>query len=362
MNRRALLGAAAAAVPAALATPALAQSAPEVRWRLTSSFPRNLDILFGAPELIARRVAALTDNKFQIRVFPAGEIVGGLQALDAVQGGTVECAHTASYYYVGKEPSFAFFTAMPFGLNTRMYNAWYRHGGGAKLAADLFGAYNCVGFTAGDTGAQMGGWFRKEVKTLADLQGLKFRIAGFAGQVFAKLGATPTQVAAADIYPSLERGTLDAVEFVGPYDDEKLGFARVAPNYYFPGFWEPGARLHLLVGKNAWEALPPAYKAAVETACAEADQDMTARYDAGNPQALRRLLAAGAQLRPWSREILAAAWKATHELYEETGAKDERFKAIWDSYRPFRDDEYAWFRVAENSFDNFAFPASQAAR
>jgi len=362
MNRRALLGAAAAAAPAALAAPALAQSAPEVRWRLTSSFPRNLDILYGAPELISRRVAQLTDNKFQIRVFPAGEIVGGLQALDAVQAGTVEAAHTASYYYTGKDAAFAFFTAMPFGLNTRMYNAWYRHGGGAALAAELFASYNIVAFTAGDTGAQMGGWFRKEVKGIADMQGLKFRVAGIAGQVFAKMGAVPTQVAAADIYPSLERGTLDAVEFVGPYDDEKLGFARVAPNYYFPGFFEPGARLHAMINKTAWEALPPAYKAALELAANEADQDMTARYDASNPQALRRLIAAGAQLRPWPREVLASAWKSTHELYDELGAKNERFKIIWDSYRRFRDDEFAWFRVAENSFDNFAFTASQTVR
>ena len=361
MNRRALFGAAAAA-PVALAAPALAQANPEVRWRLTSSFPRNLDILFGAPELIARRVAAITENRFQIRVFPAGEIVGGLQALDAVQAGTVECAHSASYYYTGKDPSFAFFTAMPFGLNTRMFNAWNRHGGGSQLAAELFGTYNTVVFSAGDTGAQMGGWFRKEVKTLQDVQGLKFRIAGLAGQVFAKMGATPTQVAASDIYPSLERGTLDAVEFVGPYDDEKLGFARVAPNYYFPGFWEPGARLHLMVNKSAFEALPAPYKAALEAACVEADQDMTARYDAANPQALRRLVAAGAHLRPWSREIMSAAWKATHELYDELSAKNERFKTIWESYRRFREDEYAWFRVAENSFDNFAYTAAQTVR
>jgi TRAP-type mannitol/chloroaromatic compound transport system substrate-binding protein len=362
MNRRALFGAAVAAAPVALAAPALAQINPEVRWRLTSSFPKNLDILFGAPEVIARRVAALTDNKFQIRVFAAGEIVGGLQALDAVQAGTVECAHSASYYYTGKDPSFAFFTAMPFGLNARMFNAWYRHGGGSQLAAELFGTYNAVVFCAGDTGAQMGGWFRKEVKTVADIQGLKFRIAGIAGQVFAKMGATPTQVAASDIYPSLERGTLDAVEFVGPYDDEKLGFARVAPNYYFPGFWEPGARLHLMVNKTAFESLPATYKAALEAACVEADQDMTARYDAANPQALRRLIAAGTQLRPWSREIMSAAWKSTNELYEELSAKNERFKTIWDSYRRFRDDEYTWFRVAENSFDNFAFTASQTVR
>ena len=361
-RRRALLGTAAAAAPAALAAPALAQANPEVRWRLTSSFPRTLDILFGTAEGIARRVAQLTGDRFQIRAFPGGEIVPALQALDAVQAGTVECAHTASYYYVGKDPAFAFFTALPFGLNTRMMTAWFRHGGGNQLAAELFRDYNIVAFTAGDTGAQMGGWFRREVRTLQELQGLKLRIAGLAGQVFARLGAAPTQVAAADIYPSLERGTLDAVEFVGPYDDEKLGFVRVAPHYYFPGFWEPGARLHLMVGSRAYDALPDPYKHALEVACAEADSEMVARYDHANPQALRRLVAAGAQLRPWPRDILAAAWRASHELYDETGRGNERFRRIWDSYRRYRDEEYLWFRVAENSFDNFAFTAAQTAR
>jgi TRAP-type mannitol/chloroaromatic compound transport system substrate-binding protein len=365
MNRRALLGAAATAAPAAmipiLATPALAQTAPDIRWRLTSSFPRNLDILWGAPEFIARRVAALTDNKFQIRTFPAGEIVGAAQALDAVQAGTVECCHTAPYYFTGKDFTFAFYTAVPFGLNTRMSNAWYRHGGGQALAQELFKQYNIVSFPAGDTGAQMGGWFRKEIKTTADIQGLKFRIAGLAGEVFAKMGATPTQIAAADIYPALERGSIDAVEFVGPYDDEKLGLNRVAPFYYYPGFWEPGAKLHFMANQASFDALPATYKAALESACAEADADMIARYDAGNPLALRRLIAAGTQLRPWPREVMTAAWKATHDLYDETSAKNPLFKKTWESYRKFRDDEYAWFRVAENSFDNFAYPAAAQA-
>ncbi|PZW45648.1 TRAP-type mannitol/chloroaromatic compound transport system substrate-binding protein [Humitalea rosea] len=359
MNRRAMLGAAVAASPVALAAPALAQTAmPEVRWRLTSSFPRTLDVLFSTPELIARRVATLTDNKFRISVFPAGEIVGGLQALDAVQAGTLEAAHTASYYYVGKEPGFAFFTAMPFGLNTRQMTAWLRHGGGRELQDTFFNEYNIKAIPAGDTGAQMGGWFRNEVRSLADLNGLKFRIAGFAGQVFQRLGAAPTQVAAADIYPSLERGTLDAVEFVGPHDDERLGFVRVARNYYAPGFWEPGARLHFMANQRAWDALPDLYKAAIEVACAEADSEMVSKYDHLNPLALRRLVAAGAQLRFWPREILQAAWRESNALYEETASKNPRFKAIWDSYKPYRTDQYQWFRVAENSFDNFAFAAA----
>jgi TRAP-type mannitol/chloroaromatic compound transport system substrate-binding protein len=360
MNRRALMGAAAAA-PAALAMPALAQTLPEVRWRLASSFPRNLDVLFSTAERIAARVAALTDNRFRIQAFPAGEIVPALAVVDALQAGTLECGHTASYYYVGKDPSFAFFTALPFGLNARMNTAWMTQGGGNDLAAELFNGYNIHGIPAGDTGAQMGGWFRNEVRTLADLNGLKFRIAGFAGQVFQRLGAVPTQIAAGDIYPALERGTLDAVEFVGPHDDEKLGFVRVARNYYAPGFWEPGARLHFMANKRAWDALPDAYKAAIDTACGEANAEMLARYDNLNPQALRRLVAAGAQLRFWPREILQAAWREAHALYEETAGRNERFKRIWTSYKAYRDEQYQWFRVAENSFDNFAFPAAAAA-
>ena len=208
----------------------------------------------------------------------------------------------------------------------------------------------------------MGGWFRNEVKSIDDLKGLKFRVAGLAGEIFRKLGAVPTQIAASDIYPSLERGTLDAVEFVGPHDDEKLGFVRVARNYYAPGFWEAGAHLHLILGQRAFEALPAAYKAALEVACGEANSDMLARYDHLNPQALRRLVAAGAQLRFWPRDIMQAAWREAHGLYDEMSSRNERFKKIWTAYRAYRDEEYQWFRVAESSFDNFAFPAAAQAR
>jgi len=358
MHRRALLGTAVAAAPAALAAPAVAQSLPEVRWRLSSSFPRNLDVLYGTAERIAARVAALTEGRFRIQVFQAGEIVPGLQVLDAVQAGTIEAGHTATYYYTGKDPSFAFFTALPFGLNTRMITAWLTQGGGNALATELFRDYSIVGIPAGDTGAQMGGWFRNEIRSLQELQGLKFRIAGLAGEVFQRLGAVPTQIAAGDIYPALERGTLDAVEFVGPYDDEKLGFVRVARNYYAPGFWEPGARLHFMANQRAWDALPQPYREAVEVACGEANAEMVARYDHLNPQALRRLVAAGAQLRFWPRDILQAAWREAHGLYEEMSGRNERFRRIWTAYRAYRDEEYQWFRVAENSFDNFAFIAA----
>jgi TRAP-type mannitol/chloroaromatic compound transport system substrate-binding protein len=247
MNRRSILGAAAA--PVALATPALAQTQnPEIRWRLQSSFPKNLDILFFGAEQISRRVAELTDNRFQIRAFSAGEIAPPLQVLDAVQAGTIECGQTPLYYYIGKDPALSFFTSMPFGGNYRQQGAWMKRGGGNEMCAEMLREFNCVGFLCGDTGTQMGGWFRSEVKSLADIQGLKFRIAGLGGRVFQRIGAVPTLVPASDIYPSLERGTIDAAEFVGPYDDEKLGFQRVAKILLRAGLlgalrpWPPGDR------------------------------------------------------------------------------------------------------------------------
>ena len=357
MNRRALL-AGAAATPA-LAAPALAQTQnPEIRWRLTSSFPRNLDILFFGAEHVAKRVGELTDNRFQIRVFPAGEVVPGLQALDAVQNGTIEMAQTPLYYYLGKDPSFAFFTSVPFGGNMRQQSAWMRRGGGNELCSEVLKDFNCHGILLGETGTQMGGWFRNEIKSLADIQGLKFRVAGMGGQIFQKLGAVPSLIPGSDIYPSLERGVIDAAEWVGPYDDEKLGFQRVAKYYMAPGFWEPRAKGHLLINDRQWATLPDAYKAALNVACSEVEPEMIARYDVGNPAALRRLIASGAQLRAWPRDVLQAAWRATHEIFEENAAKSPRFKRIWESYKPFRDEQFQWFRVAENAYDNFAFTAA----
>lgn len=349
----AAVGTAAAAAGGTLAAPAIAQSLPEVRWRLASSFPKSLDTLFGASELVARRVAEVTGGKFQIRLFASGEIVPGLQVLDTVQAGTVEVGHTASYYYTGKDPTFAFDSAIPFGLNVRQQSAWMLHGGGQALMRDFFKDYNVISYPCGNTGTQMGGWFRKEIKTLEDLKGLKFRIAGIAGQVFAKLGAVPTQIAAGDIYPSLEKGTIDAVEFVGPYDDEKLGFYKVAKNYYYPGFWEGGTQISLIVNDKAFAALPKEYQAALEMACSDASLWVTAKYDTENAGAIRRLVANGAMLRPFSRDIMQAAYKVAHELYDELAAKNPKWAKVYEPWRKFRDEQLMWFRVAEHSFDSF---------
>jgi TRAP-type mannitol/chloroaromatic compound transport system substrate-binding protein len=363
MDRRRLLTTAAiGAAASTLAAPAIAQALPELKWRLTSSFPKSLDTLYGGAESFAKRVAQLSDNRFQIRVFAPGEVVPALQALDAVQNNTVEMCHTASYYFVGKDLTFGFDAGVPFGLTARQQNAWISQGGGAQLMRDFMAEYNVVTMPAGNTGVQMGGWFRKELKTLDDVKGLKMRIPGIGGQVWAKLGAVPQQIAGGDIYPALERGTIDGAEWVGPHDDEKLGFFKVAPFYYYPGFWEAGTQISLLVNKGLWEGLPPIYRGMIEVAAAEVNGEMMARYDHQNPQALRRLVAAGAQLRPYPREILAAAWKATHELYDEISGRNPKFKAVYEPWRKFRDDQYLWFRVAELTYQNFAFTAAQTVR
>src|SRR5919201_5002766 len=298
MKRREFLQASSVGLAAAaIAKPAIAQSMPELKWRMTSSFPKSLDTIYGAAEVFAKAVAEATDNKFQIQVFAAGEIVPGLQAADAVQNGTVEMCHTASYYYFGKDPTFAFGTCVPFGLNSRLQTSWLYFGGGNELLNDLYKRFNIYGIPAGNTGAQMGGWYRKEIKEPADLNGLKMRIGGFAGNIISKLGVVPQQIAGGDIYPALEKGTLDACEWVGPYDDEKLGFQKVAQYYYYPGWWEGGAMLHNFINITKWNSLPKHYQAVVHQASHVANTTMAAKYDASNPAALKRLLSSGAQLR-----------------------------------------------------------------
>ncbi|MXQ12225.1 TRAP transporter substrate-binding protein [Microvirga makkahensis] len=356
MKRRTFLaGTAVAAAAGPIASPAIAQPLPEVRWRLASSYPKSLDTLYGAGVQIAKRVAEATDNRFQIQVFAAGEIVGGLQVLDAVQNNTVECAYTLSSYFIGKDPTFMFEASVPFGLNVRHHNAWMYHGGGLPLVRDFMKVHNVYNIPAGNTGAQMGGWFRQEIKSVEDLKGLKFRIAGMGGQILSRLGVVPQVVAGGDIYPGLERGTLDAVEWAGPYDDEKLGFQKVAKYYYYPGFWEGSAQTSFYANLERWNALPPYYKAALESACAEANVWCVSKYDAENPDALRRLIGAGAELRAFPKDVMDAAYKQAFALYGEIAAANPRFKTIYDAWSAFREKELAWFRLAELPYDYYVY-------
>jgi TRAP-type mannitol/chloroaromatic compound transport system substrate-binding protein len=352
MKRRSFLAGATASA-GLIAGPAVAQSMPEVRWRMASSYPKSLDTLYGAGEMIAKRVAAATDNKFQIQPFAAGEIVGPLQVLDATQNGAIECGYTLSSFYIGKDPTFMFDTSVPWGMNVRQHNAWMYYGGGLQLMREFMKDYNVMPIPAGQTGAQMGGWFRKEIKSVEDLRGLKMRIAGMGGQIMAKLGVVPQVLGAGDIYPALERGALDAVEFSGPHDDEKLGFVKVAKYYYYPGFWEGGAQPSLYINMDKWNALPEHYKAILEAACAEANALCVAKYDAQNADAIRRLVGQGVELRAFPRDIMEQSYREAYKLYNEIAASNAKFKKVYDSWSAFRDKELTWFRIAELPFDYF---------
>jgi TRAP-type mannitol/chloroaromatic compound transport system substrate-binding protein len=328
---------------------------PAIRWRLASSFPKSLDTLYGGADTLAARLDKLTGGKFQVRPFAGGEIVPGLQVLDAVQNATVECGHTAGYYYVGKDMTFAFDTTLPFGLTARQQNAWMYRGGGLALMREFLKDYNVISFPGGGTGAQMGGWFRKQVKSLDDLKGLKMRIPGLGGQILARLGVVPQTLAGGDIYPALERGALDATEWVGPYDDEKLGFHKIARHYYYPGWWEGGPQLSFYVNRKKWAELPPAYQAAFEVAAMEANLTMLAEYDAKNPPALARLVRQGVQLHAFPQDVMKAAHKTAFEIYEEEAKKNAAFGRIYGEWKKFRDASLKWFKVAEAAYANFLY-------
>jgi TRAP-type mannitol/chloroaromatic compound transport system substrate-binding protein len=366
IDRRDLIkGAAGAAAVAGLAAcgadPPLAEAPavhtrPRIRWRLASSFPRALDTLFGAAEKLAARLEALSGGSFTLRCHPAGELVPPFEVLDATQQGTVQVGHTAGYFYTGKNPALAFDTGVPWGLTTRQQSAWMAHRGGLELMRELYAGFNIVNFPAGSTGAQMGGWFRQPVETLDDLRGLKMRIPGLGGQVMSRLGVTVQVFGAAEAYQALERGAIDAAEWVGPYDDEKLGFHKVASNYYTPGWWEPGPTLSFLVNKDRWQELPGEYREIFTSAAAEAGADMTARYDAVNPPALERLLAAGVNLRRFSDEILNASRRASAELYEELAAGDAAYRRVYEAWKTAREESFRWFDTTERVYADFAFP------
>jgi TRAP-type mannitol/chloroaromatic compound transport system substrate-binding protein len=355
MERRSFLQKAAVGgvATAAVAAPAIVGAQPAVRWRLSSSFPKSLDTLYGVSEVFSKQVAALTGGKFQISTHAAGEITPAFGVVDAIQQGSIECSSTAPYYFFGKNEAFALDCAIPFGMNSRQMSAWMWEGNGLKLTREFYKQFNIINFPMGNTGAQMGGWYRKEVKSLADLKGLKMRIGGFAGKVAERLGVVPQNIPGGEIYPALEKGTIDACEWVGPYDDEKLGFNKVAPHYYYPGWWEGGPQLSLYVNQKAYDALPAEYKAALEAASAYAHIDMQAKYDMKNAPAMKRLIGGGTKVHRFSPEIMNAAFKEANALYSELSAKNPEWKKIYEDYARSRNEMVGWMRFSEAAFDDF---------
>jgi TRAP-type mannitol/chloroaromatic compound transport system substrate-binding protein len=353
MERRLFVGGAGlAGILAAGAAPAVhAQAA--IRWRLTSSFPKALDTLFGVNDVFAKKVKEMSGGKFEITTHAPGELVPAFGTVDALQNGTVEAANTAPYYYFGKDETFALGCAIPFGLNSRQMTAWMLEGNGLKLMREFYAGYNIINFPMGNTGAQMGGWFRKEIKSLKDFKGIKFRCGGFAGKVVERIGGVPQNIPGGEIYQALEKGTIDAAEWVGPYDDQKLGFQKVAKNYAYPGWWEGGPQLDLHINTKAWEALSAENKAIVESASAFAHLDMQAKYDGRNAAALKQLVAGGAKLFPFPKDLMDAAFKESMALYSEISARNPKWKKVYDDFSAFRKEANLWFRFTEARFDNY---------
>ena len=335
-------------------------SRKKVQWRLTSSFPRSLDTLFGGAEVLAERVSAMTGGDFQIKVYPAGEIVPGLQVLDAVQQKTVEMGQTASYYYTGKNPVLAYDCCVPFGLTARQQTAWLQEGGGLDLLRPAFADFNIINFPAGNTGVQMGGWFKKELGSAESLKGLKMRIPGLGGTVMSRMGVTVQVLAGGDIFPALERGAIDATEWVGPYDDEKFGFYKVAKYYYYPGWWEPGPNLSYYVNTEAWAALPLEFQEIFKAAAAQSASVMQLRYDARNPASLARLLDHGVQLRPFSDDIMETAERESLALLEEQAAADAGYRKVYEPWKKARGEAFGWWSAAERAYAEFAFKPAGA--
>ncbi|WP_017298369.1 TRAP transporter substrate-binding protein [Nodosilinea nodulosa] len=329
---------------------------PRINWQMATSWPASLDTLLTGAKVFAERVSAMSGGRFTITPRTAGELAPPLEVLNVVSQGAVPCGHTASYYYIGRSPVMGFGCGIPFGLTAQQQNTWLYDGEGlTQLQAFYASKFNVIQFPAGNTGTQMGGWFRREINTVSDLAGLKMRIPGLGGQVMGKLGVTVQTLPGGEIFQALQTGAIDAAEWVGPYDDEKLGLNRVAQYYYHPGWWEPGSTLEVQINLNEWNKLPPVYQEMVQAAAYETNLRMLSRYEALNAAALERLLASGTQLRQFSDEIMTAAQEVTFDLYDEFAASDADFKGIYENWRGFRDRIYAWNQLNQGGFERFVY-------
>lgn len=340
----------AAAVASSFPKPAISQGRME--WRMVTSWPKGLPGVGTGAQRLADNITAMSDGRLTVRVFAAGELVPALQCFDAVADGTAEMGHDASYYHLSKSEGCAFFTAFPFGFTAAELSGWVHHGGGQQLWDELYAPFGIKGFLAGNTGTQMFGWFRREVNSVEDLRGLKFRTPGNNGKVLTKLGVTVVLVPGGEIFPNLQSGALDAAEWIGPYNDLSFGFYQVAPFYYSPGYHEPGAGLQCMVNKAKYDALPSDLQAIIRHACQAQHDDMLAEYNNGNGPALATLIQQhNVQLRSLPRDVLIAIGNASNEVLGELmDGNDEMTKKIIASYLSFRSSIIPWTRVGEQAF------------
>jgi TRAP-type mannitol/chloroaromatic compound transport system substrate-binding protein len=340
---------------AGAAAPAQSSGLPAIQWQMPTSWTASMPVLLGAAEHFAKRVGELTEGRMQITAAPGGQIVPGLQVYEAIENGTTPIGHTAAFYWVGRDPAWAIGTGIPFGLTTAQQNAWIYAGGGQALLDEFFAEQGIVAFAAGNTTNQAGGWFKRELNSIADLQGLKMRIPGLGGEVMTRLGVSTQQIAGGEIFQALSTGTIDAAEFTNPVDEEKMGLNKAAEFYYMPSWWEPGISLHTFINKSEYDKLPDQYKSAIQAAAAEANVRSMGQYDAENAAALKRMVDGGTKLRYYNDEILAAAQAASFELYGELQSSSPAFAKIFPQWNEFRKQVISWHSTNEMRYMTFAY-------
>jgi TRAP-type mannitol/chloroaromatic compound transport system substrate-binding protein len=330
---------------------ATAAPAKVYKWKLVTTWPKNYPGLGYGPENFAKMVERMSNGRLIVRVYGGNELVPPFEVFDAVSRGTAEMGHAGSYYWKGKSPAAPFFTAVPFGMTAQETNAWLYHGGGMALWRELYEPFNLIPLAGGNSGTQMAGWFRREINSVADLQGLKMRIPGMGGEVLSRLGVTAVSMPGSEIYTSMQTGVIDATEWVAPYNDMALGLHEVAKFCYYPGWHEPGATLEFTVNRDAWNSLPEDLQAIVETAARAVNTEMLDEYTAGNAAALKQLVEQhGVQMRPLPPDVLKAIHKASLEVLQETAAQDEMARRIHESYWNFRRDVMDYHSIGEQAF------------
>ena len=343
-------GGALLAAGATTAAPAIA-ARKRFNWKLVTTWPPNFPIFQEGVEKFAKDIEEMSDRRLRISVFAGGELVPAMQTFDAVSQGTIQMGHGAAYYWSGKVPAAQFFTAVPFGMNAQGMNAWLYQGGGLNLWRDIYRPFNLVPFPMGNTGVQMGGWFRKKINSIADLKWLKMRIPGLGGKVMARAGVNPVLLPGGEIYTALERGTIDATEWVGPFHDQRLGLYRAAKNYYYPGWHEPGPVLELTVNSKAWSELPKEYQLMIETGAAAANTWMHAEFDAKNLLALRELKQKHkVEVIEFPADVIRELKRLTHETLKEEAAKDNSFREVYQAYKSFHKSNNAWNEISDAAY------------
>ncbi len=331
---------------------AAATPAKSFRWKMVTSWPANFPVFQEGAERFAREVEQMSGGRLKIQVYAARELVGPLEVFDAVSQGSVQMGHGAAYYWAGKVPAAQFFSSVPFGMSARAMASWIYHGGGLELWNELYAPFNVVAFPLGNTGVQMGGWFNKKITSVEDLKGLKMRIPGLGGKVLKAAGGNPVLMGGGDLYTALERGTIDATEWVGPFHDLRLGLQRAAKYYYYPGWHEPGSMLELAINKTAWEELPEDLQTIVRVAAEAETLHMYTQFETLNLKALEELKQKyGIEVLEFPPEVMARLHRLTNQVLEEEAAQDPDFRRVYEAYQAFRSRSDAWSRVSDEAYE-----------